>query len=400
MLLISSLVMSEEIKVIEIDGSTTPAMGIIHFQIEGTIDIEKPSEVISQDLALPGYFKTVISPEFDSTLFQESKAYYYIEAKIISQGPDIRFEGYVMDVATRQQILGKSYSVPAKDLRRVLHTFSDEVLKNVLGEQGVSTSRLLAVTKSKGHKNIKVMDYDGHRSWMLTNDKHINTLADWGHDNTQIFFTSFRPGYPSIYRADLSNGRRKHITPGVQSFGPKVHPKGAKLLYTKQQSHGSDVYRLDLLTNKSTQITYGRATETSPEWSPNGYEVLYTSDKGGNPKIYKVDFDGLNEKRITWGRQYIESSAWSPKGDKIAYVGMDKGRLNVYVMNIDATGVQQLTSDNGNNESPTWSPDGKMIAFSSNRKTGTPQIYIMRADGSGVTQMTHGAPHTAPRWSK
>ena len=40
------------------------------------------------------------------------------------------------------------------------------------------------------------------------------------------------------------------------------------------------------------------------------------------------------------------------------------------------------------NERPRWSPDSKRIAFISNRG-GSSQIWIMNADGTGVT--AHGA---------
>ena len=40
---------------------------------------------------------------------------------------------------------------------------------------------------------------------------------------------------------------------------------------------------------------------------------------------------------------------------------------------------------------PAWSPDGRRIAFDSQRD-GNREIYVMDADGSGVTRLTdHGA---------
>ena len=72
--------------------------------------------------------------------------------------------------------------------------------------------------------------------------------------------------------------------------------------------------------------------------------------------------------------------------------------MNIYTCALDGSDITQLTSNAGNNEHPTWSPDGKLIAFSSNR-TGSYQIYIMRADGSNVTRITKGGENTSPTWS-
>ena len=43
-----------------------------------------------------------------------------------------------------------------------------------------------------------------------------------------------------------------------------------------------------------------------------------------------------------------------------------------------------------NNGADSWSPDGKRIAFVSNRG-GEYQIYVMNADGTQATAVTHTA---------
>jgi WD40-like Beta Propeller Repeat len=45
----------------------------------------------------------------------------------------------------------------------------------------------------------------------------------------------------------------------------------------------------------------------------------------------------------------------------------------------------------------SWSPDGRKIAFVSNR-TGTYEIYVMNADGSGVSQLTRGPEAHRAAW--
>src|SRR5262249_11386894 len=51
------------------------------------------------------------------------------------------------------------------------------------------------------------------------------------------------------------------------------------------------------------------------------------------------------------------------------------------------------------NSSPSWAPDGRRIAFVSNRG-GSPQIYIMTANGSEARRITfQGNYNTTPSWS-
>ena len=52
------------------------------------------------------------------------------------------------------------------------------------------------------------------------------------------------------------------------------------------------------------------------------------------------------------------------------------------------TNETQLTHDPSINRFATWSPDGLRIAFTSDRD-GDDEIYIMNADGTGATRITH-----------
>jgi len=82
---------------------------------------------------------------------------------------------------------------------------------------------------------------------------------------------------------------------------------------------------------------------------------------------------------------------WSPDGTKIVFENS-----GIFVMNADGSGVTSLT-DNGH--SPAWSPDGSKIAFDSSRD-GNSEIYVMNADGTDQTRITNNvATDWLPDWS-
>ena len=67
-------------------------------------------------------------------------------------------------------------------------------------------------------------------------------------------------------------------------------------------------------------------------------------------------------------------------------------------MNQDGSGLRRMTNSPSIDVTPTWSPAGTQIAWVSDR-TGTPQIYIMNADGTGQRQLVHDAYCDRPTWS-
>ena len=84
---------------------------------------------------------------------------------------------------------------------------------------------------------------------------------------------------------------------------------------------------------------------------------------------------------------------------QIAFASIRDGNPEIYVMNADGSGVTRLTDHPDNDWVSDWSPDGLRIAFSSERD-GNQDTYVMNADGTGVTRLTNDTGEDAsPDWS-
>ena len=83
----------------------------------------------------------------------------------------------------------------------------------------------------------------------------------------------------------------------------------------------------------------------------------------------------------------------------IAFTSTRDGNAEVYLMRADGSDVHDLTRNLAQDGQPAWSPDGKRIAFVSTRD-GNAGIYVMQVDGSGQRRLTRStANDTAPVWS-
>jgi Tol biopolymer transport system component/DNA-binding CsgD family transcriptional regulator len=78
----------------------------------------------------------------------------------------------------------------------------------------------------------------------------------------------------------------------------------------------------------------------------------------------------------------------STSAGKIAFMTDREGNREIYVMNADGSGQTNLTHGPGGEDNfGAWSPDGSRIAFTSNRD-GNNEVYVVNADGSGLTKLT------------
>ncbi|MCA1590880.1 MAG: hypothetical protein LC734_10965, partial [Acidobacteria bacterium] len=89
----------------------------------------------------------------------------------------------------------------------------------------------------------------------------------------------------------------------------------------------------------------------------------------------------------------------SPDGEWLAASSRGQQR-HVYILRTDGTDLRNLTDDEHRHDGgPRWSPDGKRIAFTS-RRSGSPEIWIVNRDGSGLRQVTQArGAHYSP-WSR
>jgi len=140
-----------------------------------------------------------------------------------------------------------------------------------------------------------------------------------------------------------------------------------------------------------------------PAVAPDGVQGIYlTDEKGGSYRDFR---------RVTVppAGGFDTGPNISPDGRTIAFrrVLSDSGpdaASAIFAVGVDGSGLRQLTPYSLDAVYPRWSPDGRRLVFSSNRDTdfGLQQIWVVNADGSRLTQLTHepeGSPSFLPDWS-
>lgn len=305
----------------------------------------------------------------------------------------------IYETPRKTKIMERTYPL-REDIRAIAHTASDDIIKILTGERGISRTKLYFITEVDGRKRAAVADYDGYNLSILNIDKSPLSLAP-SPDGRKIVYTAHKGDNLALYLFDKETEEIKILSDrdGLNT-APAFSPCGKKVALALSKDGNSEIYVIDIRTKKARRLTANRAIDTSPTWSPTGREIAFVSNRPGSPQIYIMRSDGSGVRRLTHAAWYNTSPRWSPRGDRIAYVARSEDRkLNIYTILVTGEGRTRLTF-RGNNEEPSWSKDGLHLAFISDRNRRY-ELYTMHWDGSGQRKILgYGDGIYSSRWSQ
>jgi len=248
----------------------------------------------------------------------------------------------------------------------------------------------------------------------LTSDRAWNLAADWSPDGGRIAFQSTRQGHSDLYLMDVSDGRLRRLTDGVGfNEHPRWSPDGSWISFTSSRAGvngpfgagGSyrDIYLVRPDGSDLRRLTTLSVYDGIASWSPDGSRLAFVSDRSGAFDIYTMTSDGRDQRQLTHHEGSRGSAAWpswSPDGSEIVFNASnppgDSAGASIYTAPAGGGDATRVTR--GYDFQPDWSPGGSWIAFLGKRQ-GHTQLFVVRADGRGLTQLTSdAADKDLPRW--
>ncbi len=287
---------------------------------------------------------------------------------------------------------------------------------------------------------IYVMNADGSDQTRLTENEELDYSPSWSPDGRSIAFTSRRDGNDEIYVMNADGSDQTRLTENEEpDSSPDWSPDGRSIAFTSRRDGNYEIYVMNADGSGQTRLTENEEYDSSPSWSHrNGGAtppVPTTRDDHGNDRssatairmgsiadgniettgdvdyfsfsadsgiTYTIETflhsleDSLLELRDSNSRRLAYNDDWGGgTASRIEWTAQSSGTYYVVVKGYQHhTGTYQLLL------SAASPPDRQgRIAFSSYRD-GNWEIYVMNADGSGVTRITdNSADDRVPSWS-
>ena len=119
---------------------------------------------------------------------------------------------------------------------------------------------------------------------------------------------------------------------------------------------------------------------------------MFQSDREGPTRLFVVDVATRAVRRVGLaGDWFDEDPAWSPDGARIAFASTrgGGGNIDIYVMNADGGGVTRVTDHRAPDQDPAWAADGQSL-FMTSERDGRGEIYRVWLADRRVERITSG----------
>jgi len=213
---------------------------------------------------------------------------------------------------------------------------------------------------------------------------------------TKIYFVSDRSGAREIWSMDHDGQNQQRMTShGTISKTPTVSPDGKLAAYTtmtKGENAGWQIRVIDTVTRRPrTFVNPVSSTIATPDFSPDGTKLWFSMVVNDWTQLAVSNIDGGNRQRISHVTAIETSPRVNPKNpEEVLFISGRTGKPQLYKMRADGTGVEMITTGEGDVANPSWSPDGRKVAFSWTRGyvPGNFNIFILDVKTKQFAQLT------------
>jgi Tol biopolymer transport system component len=269
-------------------------------------------------------------------------------------------------------------------------------------------SRQLAFASDRsGEVQIWLLSLEDGELVQLTDIRGGACQPTWSPDGLRLVFIAPCPRnqqtYPGsslfIVDADGSDLNPLPSSP-IGDWDPEWSPVDNRIVFTTiRDFNRPQVWILDIDTGESYNVSNNVVSDSQPTWSPDGELIAFVSTRVINRgQIWVMDTQGEDVAEFSRSstRTNLEPS-WSADGTLIIYTqfgirgGGVPNLMGAYrSQDAAASGMNEfrVSQDPAGMREADISPDGRWLVFASNPDFGDLDIFLMRVNGSELTQLT------------
>ena len=212
----------------------------------------------------------------------------------------------------------------------------------------------LVVFSSKSKENDVMYIYDIN-SGSITERYEMKELISirsprFSHTGDKVAFSGVKKdGTTDLYLLNLEDRTYRAISEDIYyDVDPVFSLDDTEVIFASDRADNGpagymNLYKVNLITHKITQLTSGNFQDATPEVTEHG--IYFSSDRTGSYNIFLLDTDNQLSEQSTFATGAFDPRL-SPDGKKIIYAGYQKLGFHIYAMDLpeEPAAIEQLVA--------------------------------------------------------
>ncbi len=288
--------------------------------------------------------------------------------------------------------------------------------------------------QEKHFKNIQQLTFHGENAEAYFSGDGKELIYQSRHSQPPEGGKLPEPRCDQIFRMRIDGAGVKMVSTGKgRTTCSYFFPDGARIIYASTHLAGEEcppvpqvlgrryvwpIYKsYDIFSAKPDGSDLARLTSTvgydaEATLSPDGQKIIFTSVRDGDLELYTMNPDGSDQKRLTHAPGYDGGAFFSPDSKTICFRAsrpkdeeelkryrelleqglVEPGSLEIYIARADGSGIRQVTRNGAANFCPFFHPSGKKIIYASNRldpRGRNFDLFLIDLDGQNEERLTY-----------
>jgi Tol biopolymer transport system component len=253
----------------------------------------------------------------------------------------------------------------------------------------VDKEQFLFSSSRSGSSDIYLMDIETLKAKPLTNTAYEEWGPTWINEN-ELSFLRQEDKEIKRYKLNLNTGEESLLAHPEQCILDDKNvlyaSQGSLQLYT---CNGA-IFLWDEKAETTINITKDLSgTSAYPSWSFDEKEIIFTSNQAGTNDIFKYDLLTQKSIQLTNSDSNNERGELSPDAKYIVYSSnkFNPRNQDLLLQNLETGTLENITNSEGNELISRWSANGKSIYFGINND-GNWELYIYNLQNKSTKRIT------------
>ena len=201
------------------------------------------------------------------------------------------------------------------------------------------------------------------------------------------------------------DGRRVGLVgnPGVVGGNLDLSPDGQQVAFSSNATGHSDIWLMELATERATRLTDSAAGDADAGWSPNGKYIVFNSSRLGGLSLFlrASDGSGVDVPLVKYEKSVARNftvASWS-RADVLIFNAYDQSAdSDLWTLSMSGDRTPKVFLSSKHNEmNGTFSPDGRWVAYQSDA-SGRHEVVVRPFPNKDPAQTISLDGGKYPRW--